>query len=60
MSCWLLTVTPGSSAIVFCGISCGKNLGSAPNTSTPPFSSSSDTPIAVMSAESRGDLRTGL
>ena len=41
------------------GMICGKNLGSAPNTSWPPFSSSSETPIAVMSAASRDDRRTG-
>src|SRR6267378_696448 len=39
---------------------CGKKRGLAPNMSTPPFSSSSDTPMAVMSADSRGDFRTGL
>ena len=32
---------------------CGKYLGSAPKTSSPPFSSSSETPIAVISAVSR-------
>ena len=37
----------------------GKNFGSAPNTSWPPFWSRSETPIAVISAASRGALRSG-
>ena len=60
ISCWLVIVTPAPSDRLFTGTICGKNLGSAPNSSTPPFSSSSETPIAVIRAESRDERRTGL
>ena len=37
----------------------GKDFGSGPKTNCPPYSSSSDTPMAVMSTVSFGRLRNG-
>ena len=58
MSAELMLAPPKRSRLRFLNSS-GKNFGSAPKTTWPPFSSSSETPIAVISAVRREYFRTG-
>ena len=58
MSAVLILAPPNNSRLRFLNSS-GKNFGSAPNTTWPPFSSSRETPMAVISAVKREYLRTG-
>ena len=56
--CSLVRRTPATMKSAW-GASEGKNFGSGPKTSWPPFSRKSETPIAVISSVRREARRTG-